>query len=56
VFQWAGFSNDKLGSTNYSLLADMFGLAGETTATKHGKQEQLDVGINHQVNDTKAFQ
>ena len=38
------FKNE-LGSTNYLLLADRFGLAGETRATKHGKQELLDVGI-----------
>ena len=47
------FKNE-LGSTNYSLLVDMFGLAGETTATKHGKQERLDVGINLKVIDGAA--
>ena len=30
----------------------MFGLTCETTATKHGKQEWLDVGINHKVIDS----
>ena len=47
------FKNE-LGPTKYSLLADMFGLAGETTATKHGKQERLDAGINHKVIESAA--
>ena len=37
---------NELGTTNYSLLADMFGLAGNTTASNHGKEERLDPGIN----------
>ena len=40
---------NELGTTNYSLLADMFGLAGNTTASNHGKEEQLDSGINEKV-------
>lgn len=44
------FRND-LGTTNYSLLADMFGLAGNTTASNHGKEERLDPGINEKVLD-----
>ena len=47
------FKNE-LGSTNYSLLADMFGLAGETTAAEHGKEARLDVGINLEVIDNAA--
>ena len=47
------FKNE-LGSTNYVLLADMFGLTGETTATKHGKQERPDVRINYKVIDSAA--
>jgi len=40
---------NELGTTNYSLLADMFGLAGNTTASNHGKEERLDPGINEKV-------
>lgn len=47
------FKNE-LGSTNYSLLADMFGLTGGTTAMKLSEQEWLDVGINHKVICTAA--
>ena len=42
---------NELGTTNYSLLEDMFGLAGNTTASNHGKEEQLDPGINEKVLD-----
>jgi len=35
---------NELGTTNYSLLADMFGLAGNTTASNHGKEVRLDGG------------
>lgn len=42
---------NELGTTNYSLLADMFGLAGDTTASNHGKEERLDPGINEKVLD-----
>ena len=37
---------NELGATNYSLLADMFGLASNTTAPNHGKEVRLDAGVN----------
>ena len=45
----SGLFRNELGSTNYSLLADMFGLAGNTTASTYRKEERLDAGINHKV-------
>ena len=45
---------NELGTTNYSLLADMFGLASNTTASNHGKEVRLDAGINKMVIDRAA--
>ena len=45
---------NELGTTNYSLLADMFGLASNTTASNHGKEVRLDAGINQMVIDKAA--
>lgn len=45
---------NELGTTNYSLLADMFGLASNTTASNHGKEVRLDAGINKMVIDKAA--
>ena len=42
---------NELGANNYSLMSDMFGLPGNTTATNHGKGERLDAGINEVVLD-----
>ena len=51
----SGLFRNELGSTNYSLLADMFGLTGTTTASNHGKEERLDAGINHKVFEDAAL-
>ena len=45
---------NELGTTNYSLLADMFGLASNTTASNHGKEVRLDAGLNKTVIDKAA--
>ena len=42
----SGVFKNELGPTNYSLLAQVFGLARQTTASKHGVEERLDPGIN----------
>ena len=50
----SGLFKNELGPTNYSLLADMFGLARETTATKHASQLKLDPGLNMDAIDLAA--
>ena len=45
---------NKLGPTNYYLLADIFGLAKETTAANHSSQIKLDPGINWHAMDLAA--
>ena len=50
----SGLFKNELGPTNYSLLADMFGLARETTATKHASQLKLDPGLNVDAIDLAA--
>lgn len=47
------FKNE-LGPTNYYLLADIFGLAKETTAAKHSSQIKIDPGINWDAMDLAA--
>ena len=42
----SGLFKNELGPTNYSLLADIFGLAKETTAANHSSQIRIDPGIN----------
>ena len=42
----SGDFKNELGPTNYSMLADVFGLAGQTTAAEHIANERLDPGIN----------
>ena len=42
----SGVFKNELGPTNYSMLAEVFGLAGQTTAAKHSANERLDPGIN----------
>ena len=44
-----------LGETNYSLLQDLLGLCGETTASLHASLDRLEIGINLKVID-KAVQ
>ena len=51
----SGLFRNELGSTNYSLLADMFGLTGNTTASNHDKEERLDAGIKHKYSKTQRF-
>ena len=48
------FKNE-LGPTNYSLLAEIFGLARETTAAKHSIQLKLDPGLNSDCIDQAAL-
>ena len=40
-----------LGQTNYSLLQDLLGLCGETTASLHSSSDGLEIGINLKVID-----
>ena len=47
------FKNE-LGPTNYSLLADIFGLAKETTAANHSSRIKIDPGINWDAMDLAA--
>ena len=42
----SGLFKIQLGPSYYALLADMFGLARETTASKHASQLRLDPGLN----------
>ena len=37
---------NRLGERNYSILADIFGLCGKTTASSHGRSEKLFPGLN----------
>ena len=46
VFDISGLFKNELGPTNYTLLADIFGLAKETTAAKHSSQECYRFGSN----------
>lgn len=50
----SGLFKNELGPTNYSLLADMFGLARENTATRHASQLRLDPGLNMDAIDLAA--
>lgn len=50
----SGLFKNELGPTNYSLLADIFGLAKETTAAQHSSQIRLDPGINVDAMDLAA--
>ena len=51
----SGLFKNELGPTNYSLLADIFGLARETTASKHSTQLRLDPGLNMDSIDHAAI-
>ena len=42
----SGVFKNELGPTNYSLLAEVFGLARQTTASNHSMEDRLDPGIN----------
>ena len=46
---------NRLGQTNYSLLQDLLGLCGKTTASLHASLDALEIGINLKVID-KAVQ
>jgi len=50
----SGLFKNELGPTNYSLLADIFGLAKETTAAKHSSQIRIDPGIDVTALDMAA--
>ena len=51
----SGLFKNELGSTNYALLADIFGLAKETTAAKHcSSQLRLEPGLNMDAIDLAA--
>ncbi len=51
----SGLFKNKLGPTNYSLLADIFGLARETTAARHSAQLTLQPGLNMDSIDQSAI-
>ena len=51
----SGLFKNELGPTNYSLLAEIFGLARETTAAKHSIQLRLDPGLNLDSIDQAAL-
>ena len=51
----SGLFKNELGPTNYSLLADIFGLARETTAASHASQIRLDPGLNMDAIDQAAL-
>ena len=42
----SGVFKNEFSPTNYSLLAEAFGLARQTTASKHSHEARLDPGIN----------
>ena len=42
----SGVFKNELDPTNYTLLPEVFGLARQTTASKHSMEERLDPGIN----------
>ena len=51
----SGLFKNELGLTNYALLADIFGLAKETTAAKHcSSQLRLEPGLNMDAIDLAA--
>lgn len=50
----SGLFKNELGPTNYSLLAEAFGLARATMASHHGSETRLDPGINNQTLETAA--
>lgn len=45
----SGLFKNKLGPTNYALLAEAFGWAQATTTSHHGSEIRLDPGINFQT-------
>ena len=50
-----GLFKNELGPTNYALLADIFGLAKETTAAKHSSSQlRLEPGLNMDAIDLAA--
>ena len=50
----SGLFKNELGPTNYYLLADIFGLAKETTAAQHSSQNRIDPGLDMAALDTAA--
>ena len=50
----SGLFKNQLGPTNYSLLAQAFGLARAPTATNHGSDTHLQPGINNKALETAA--
>lgn len=45
----SGLFKNELGPSNYALLADLFGLAKETTAAKHSSNSRIDPGLNKEA-------
>ena len=45
---------NQLGSANYAILSEIFGLARESTAAKHASGLRLDPGINQPAFDNAA--
>ena len=50
----SGLFKNELGPTNYALLADAFGLARATTASRHSSETRLNPGINCQALETAS--
>lgn len=50
----SGLFKNELGPTNFSLLAEAFGLARATTAANHGSETSLVPGINNQALERAA--
>lgn len=50
----SGLFKNELGPTNYSLLAEAFGLARATTEANHGSETRLVPGINNQALERAA--
>ncbi|KAL9977299.1 hypothetical protein ACROYT_G014689 [Oculina patagonica] len=54
IKDFSALFKNELGPTNYSLLAEAFGLARATTAASHGSETRLDPGINNEALETAA--
>ena len=50
----SGLFKNQRGPSNYTLLADIFGLARETTASKHASQLRSDPGLSMDSTDLAA--
>ena len=49
ILDISGLHLRRLGQTNYSLLQNLIGLCGKTTAKAHSSHERLEIGLNKKV-------